>query len=925
MSEGRDSREVKATCCYCGVGCGVLIATEAGEITGVRGDPAHPANFGRLCTKGSTLHLTATPALRQQARALAPELRIERAAERAAATWDASLDFIAHKFADTIRMHGPDSVAFYISGQLLTEDYYVFNKLAKGLIGTNNVDTNSRLCMSSAVAGYKQTLGADAPPACYEDVDHAQLIFIVGANMAYAHPVLYRRIEDARKKNPQLKVIVADPRRTDTARDADLFLPILPGTDVALFNGMLHICLWEDLIDQDFISAHTDGFADLKRTVRDYTPKVVADICGITEADLVTAARWFGQSPAALSLYCQGLNQSTSGTAKNAALINLHLATHQIGKPGAGPFSLTGQPNAMGGREVGGMANLLSGHRDMNNPEHRAEVAVLWGVDDVPAKPGKTAIDMFEAVRKGEIKLLWIACTNPAQSLPDQKLVREALANAELVVVQEAYRNTATTAYADVLLPATAWGEKEGTVTNSERCISRIDPALPAPGLARHDWQIVVDFARRLEALLGRTQSLFRYEDPEAIWNEHRESTRGRDLDITGLSYTILAQDGPQQWPYPTGAMAGQKRLYEDGIFPTASGRAHFVDTVYRPVAEPVDAHYPFRLITGRLRDQWHGMSRTGTVAQLFSHAAQPAVVMAQGDMERRLLANGDLVHVTSRRGSQILPALAGEDMRAGQAFIGMHWGEEYLSGRGHNGDGSYGVNAVTSAALDPSSKQPELKHAAVKLLKAELPWQLLIFGWIDGAQVVSLQAQLRPYMRHFAYAACTLFGRDRVGVQFRAADNYPAAPELLGALEAAFGLDHASVLRYDDTRRGNARRMRVVDGRLDGVALAGDISAGGWLREYLESATPVQPLGRRLLMPSAAPPSGFQSRGRIVCNCLDVAEAEIAGTLAGLDGDADARLAGVQARLKCGTSCGSCVPELKLLAARSVMRIAVA
>ena len=922
---GRDVNEVRATCCYCGVGCGVLIATEGGEITGVRGDPDHPANFGRLCTKGSTLHLTATPALRQQARALAPELRTERTADRTAAGWDASLDLIAEKFADTIRTHGPDSVAFYISGQLLTEDYYVFNKLAKGLIGTNNVDTNSRLCMSSAVAGYKQTLGADAPPACYDDIDHAQLIFIVGSNTAYAHPVLYRRIEDARKKNPLLKVIVADPRRTDTARDADLFLPILPGTDVALFNGLLHICLWEDLVDLDFIGAHTDGFAELKRTVRDYNPKFVAEICGIAEADLVQAARWFGQSPAALSLYCQGLNQSTSGTAKNAALINLHLATHQIGKPGAGPFSLTGQPNAMGGREVGGMANLLSGHRDLSNPTHRAEVAALWGIDDVPATPGKTAVDMFEAVRKGEIKLLWIACTNPAQSLPNQKLVREALAKAELVVVQEAYRNTATVAYADVLLPATAWGEKQGTVTNSERCISRIDPALPAPGLARHDWQIVVDFARRLEARLGRAESLFPYEDAEAIWNEHRESTRGRDLDITGLSYAILAQDGPQQWPYPTGAVAGQKRLYEDGIFPTASGRAHFVNTTYRPVAEPVDAHYPFRLLTGRLRDQWHGMSRTGTVAQLFSHAAQPAVVMAQGDMDRRLLASGDLVHVTSRRGSQILPALAGEDMRAGQAFIGMHWGEEYLSGRGHHGDGSYGVNALTSAALDPSSKQPELKHAAVKLLKAELPWQLLIFGWIDGAQAISLQARLRPYMRRFAYAACTPFGRDRIGVQFRAADDYPATPELLRELEAAFGLNHVSVLRYDDARRGNSRRMRVVDGKLDGVALAGDISAGGWLREYLESATPVQPLGRRLLMPSAAPPSGFQSRGRIVCNCLDVAETEIDGTLAGVDGDADARLAAVQAKLKCGTSCGSCVPELKLMVARSVLRVAVA
>ena len=921
MTAANGITEVKATCCYCGVGCGVLIATDGKEVTGVRGDPDHPANLGRLCTKGSTLHLSAAPLLRQQARALVPQLRTTRDSERSPASWDASLDFIAQKFADTIRAHGPDSVAFYISGQLLTEDYYVFNKLAKGLIGTNNVDTNSRLCMSSAVAGYKQTLGADAPPACYEDIDQADLIFIVGSNTAYAHPVLYRRIEDARKNNPQLKVIVADPRRTDTAREADLFLPILPGTDVALFNGMLHICLWEDLIDVGFIADHTDGFADLKRTVREYTPKFVAEICGIAEADLLTAARWFGQSKAALSLYCQGLNQSSSGTAKNAALINLHLATHQIGKPGAGPFSLTGQPNAMGGREVGGMANLLSAHRDLANPVHRAEVAALWGIDDVPVTPGKTAVEMFEAVRTGEIKLIWIACTNPAQSLPNQKLVREALEKAELVVLQEAYKTTATAPYADVLLPATAWSEKDGTVTNSERRITRIAPALPAPGEARHDWQIVVDFAHRLEYLLGKTETIFPYVSAEEIWNEHRESTRGRDLDITGLSYDILVQAGPQQWPYPTGAVSGKKRLYEDGIFPTASGRAHFVDTVYRPVAERVDANFPFRLTTGRLRDQWHGMSRTGTVAQLFAHAAEPAVVMAQSDMQRRLLVDGDLVHVTSRRGSQIMPVKAGEDMRGGQAFIGMHWGEEYLSGRGPHGEGSFGVNALTSAALDPSSKQPELKHAAVKILKAELPWHLLVFGWLDAAQVVSVQAALRPYMRNFAFASCTLFGRDKVGVLFHAADDYPAASGLMREIEAKFGLDGSTVLRYDDTRRGNSRRMLVNDGLLQAVALAGDVSAAGWLKSYLEDAQSVTPLGHRLLMPSATPPAGFQSRGRIVCNCFDVAESEIGTALEGIEGDAATRLSGLQARLKCGTNCGSCIPELKVMITRDEKR----
>ncbi len=919
-AEGGDRRaagpqiktETKATCCYCGVGCGVIIESDGAQVLGVRGDPDHPANFGRLCTKGSTLHLSAKPVLQQQARALYPEMRFKREAVRERASWDATLDFIAQKMIDTVAVHGPDSVGFYISGQLLTEDYYVFNKLAKGLVGTNNIDTNSRLCMSSAVAGYKQTLGADAPPACYEDIEMADVVFIVGSNMAYAHPVLYRRLEEARKHNPQLKVIVADPRRTDTARDADLFLPILPGTDVALFNGMLHICLWEDLVDQAYIDAHTEGFADLKKTVRDYTPAHVAQVCGIREEDLIAAARLFGQSKAALSLYCQGLNQSAAGTAKNAALINLHLATRQIGKPGAGPFSLTGQPNAMGGREVGGMANLLSAHRDLNNPVHRAEVARLWGIEDVPSKPGKTAVEMFEAVRTGEIKILWIACTNPAQSMPDQKLIREALKKAELVIVQEAYKTTATVDYADVLLPATTWSEKEGTVTNSERRITRLKAALGKPGETLHDWEIVNRFARRLETLMGKPTGMFDYAGTEDIWNEHRETTRGRDLDITGLTYQILEQQGPQQWPYPQGAVTGQARLYQDGVFPTPSGRARFVNTVYRPVAEPVDARYPFKLTTGRLRDQWHGMSRTGTVAQLFAHQSEPAVVLAATDMERRFIKDGDLVHVTSRRGSQILPAVTGDDMRAGQAFIGMHWGEEYVSGRGHDGDGSYGVNALTVPACDPDSKQPELKHAAAKILKAELPWRFLVFGWVDQSQVLALQAALRPFMRRFAYASCTLFGRDRVGVLFRAADDYAAEPLVIADIEARFQIVGADVLRYDDKKRGNSRHILVQNGKLAAVALAGDISAEHWLKEYLEGEQSVAALGRLLLMPSTKAPQGFRARGRIICNCFNIAESEIKATLAALPGTPDAALATLQDKLKCGTNCGSCVPELK-------------
>ncbi|MFZ6656684.1 molybdopterin-dependent oxidoreductase [Undibacterium sp. TJN19] len=910
--------ETRSTCCYCGVGCGVLIESDGKQVQGVRGDPDHPANFGRLCSKGSTLHLSAQTSLQQQVRALYPEMRMPdrgNQSSRVRSDWDSVINVMASKFANTIKTYGPNSVAFYISGQLLTEDYYVFNKIAKGLIGTNNIDSNSRLCMSSAVAGYKQTLGADAPPACYEDIDIAEVIFIIGSNTAYAHPVLYRRIEQARERNPAMKVIVADPRRTDTAREADLFLPILPGTDVALFNGMLHLCLWEDLVDLDYIQAHTEGFAELKQTVRDYTPAYVAKICGIKEADLIQAARWFGQSKASLSLYCQGLNQSSAGTAKNAALINLHLATHQLGKPGAGPFSLTGQPNAMGGREVGGMANLMSGHRDLNNAADRAEIAAFWGVDAVAATPGKTAVEMFEAVRQGDIKIIWIVCTNPAQSMPEQNLIRDALHKAELVIVQEAYASTATVPYADILLPASTWAEKSGTVTNSERRISRVRAVIPAPGEARHDWQIASQFAQALAPLLDKSAQPFTYDTPEQVWNEHRDTTRGRDLDIGGLSYALLENQGPQQWPFPAGAITGKQRLYEDGIFPTTNGRARFLNTQYLPVKDAVDARYPFALNTGRLRDQWHGMSRSGTVAQLFAHVAEPGICMEATDMQRRFLKAGDLVHVSSRRGTVILPVVESDEQRPGQVFIAMHWGEEYVSGRGqsrHEGHASYGVNALTSPAIDPSSKQPELKAAAVKILKADLPWRFVVFAWLDADQAFAVQAALRPFMREFAYASCTPFGRDKVGMVFRAANEDAVATELLEKIEKLFAIEGAEILRYDDRRRGNSRHILVRDGGLAAVALAGDVSAEGWLNAYLQAQEPVAKLGRLLLMPSTTAPQGFTLRGKVICSCLNVADTEINATLEQLDGSPTGVLAALQTRLKCGTNCGSCVPELK-------------
>ena len=897
-------KETKSTCCYCGVGCGVIISSENDRIINVKGDPTHPANFGRLCTKGSTLHLTA----KLDNRLLYPELRKQRDLPRVRATWDESLDFAVEAFAKTIETHGPDSVAFYISGQLLTEDYYVFNKLAKGLIGTNNVDTNSRLCMSSAVAGYKATLGADAPPACYDDIDHTECLFIAGSNTAFAHPIIYRRIEDAKAKNPNLKIIVVDPRRTDTAQAADLHLAILPGTDVALFNGLLHVMLWEGLLDMAYINAHTVGFDALKDTVREYTPKMVSDICGIKESDIITAAKWFGKGPT-LSMYCMGLNQSIHGTEKNAALINLHLATGQIGKPGAGPFSLTGQPNAMGGREVGGMANLMSGHRELANAEHRAEIAKIWGIEDVPAAPGKTAVEMFDAVKDGSIKAIWIACTNPAHSMPDLNNVLAALNQAELVVVQDAYNNTDTCKYADILLPASTWGEKEGSVTNSERRITRVNPAVPPPAEARHDWAIMVDFAQRLEKRLATKTGLFPFTTTEAIFNEHRETTRGRDLDITGLSYAILNEKGPQQWPFLSGESQGKTRLYTDGVFQKPEGKAQFVNAVYKGTADKTDARHPLHLLTGRLRDQWHGMSRTGTVAQLFNHVEEPVVYMSSDDMTRRTIKNGDMVRVSNKRGSLVLPAQLSEEVKPSETFIAMHWGSQFMHG--------LGVNALMPPNFDKTSKQPELKHAAIKIEKLDLPWRLTVMRTIQN---VSILQKIQNLLANFEYASCGMFGRQsdvHAGMLIlRAAHSEAASPQLIAEIDSILGMtDDMPLLNYVDAKRGISKRIlvenNVASGKAEvtGVRLVGETLAADWLKDVMTTGEFNPELRRWALAPLNAPPAGQRSRGKIVCNCLDVAENDIIDTI-----QLGADLITLQNKLKCGTECGSCVPELKRL-----------
>ena len=914
-------KETRSTCPYCGVGCGVIIQSKGSQITGVRGDPAHPANAGRLCTKGQTLHLTATPVVLQAQRLLAPQSRAGRGAALQALDWDAANHLAADKLLQIIAEHGPDAIGFYISGQLLTEDYQAFNKLARGLVGTNNIDSNSRLCMSSAVVGYKQSLGADAPPTCYEDLDLADCLFIAGANPAWAHPVLFRRIEAAKVANPALKIIVVDPRRTETAEYADLHLQIKPGTDIALFNGMLHACIWEGWLDQDFIAGHTEGFETLKAMVREMQPREASRICGISEVDLLQAARWFATSPASLSLYCMGLNQSSSGTAKNTALINLHLACGQIGRAGAGPFSLTGQPNAMGGREVGGMATLLPGHRDPMNADHRAEIARLWGSQALPAAPGLTAVELFEAAARGEIRALWIACTNPAQSLPNQALVRAALARCEFVILQEAFVGTATAGFADLLLPAATWGEKEGTVTNSERCISRVNAAVPAPGQARPDWQIVRDIARLMRGALDPAgHDLFAFDSPEQLWMEHREATIGRDLDISGLSYALLDQS-PQQWPYPEGASQGQARLYTDRRFATSNGRARFITKPYVLPAEGVEAGHPLALTTGRMRDQWHGMSRSGTVPGLFSFEGLPSIRMHRQELSRRRLNSGDLVRLRSRRGELVLPLQLDDSVAPTQAYVAMHWGSEFVGGQDSAGHALQGVNALTQSAFCPDSRQPELKFAAITVEAALLPWRLSACAWVPAAQGPSLRQALQALMPMLGYAHCVpLAGHGAFeGLQgwlLEGAHSSRPDADLQQRLAIALGLQveagAGQLLRYADSQRGRCRLLRLSgageQARLQALFRVGEGDEGAWLVQLWREALPAAPHGRWLLAPDAGDRRPLQAPSAQVCNCFDISEQKISDCLARSDGS----LAALQAELRCGTQCGSCLPVLR-------------
>ncbi len=709
----------KTLCPYCGVGCGLEASPPARpgkpitrDIKGrpiwrVVGDKSHPSNQGMICVKGATIAESL-----DEGRLLYPMLRdsLDQPFERV--SWEVAFDRITSNIRQTMMEKGGDGICMYGSGQLQTEDYYVAQKLMKGCLSTNNFDANSRLCMSSAVSGYIQSFGADGPPCCYDDIDQTDYAFIIGSNAADCHPVLFNRLKKYHKKNHHVKMVVVDPRRTATAEAADLHLAIKPGSDIDLLNGMAHLLINWGKIDRDFIKQHTDNFEACAEVANHYTPALVAERCGIAQADLETAAHWWAESKRVLSLWSMGINQSTEGTAKVRSIINLHLMTKQIGKPGAGPFSLTGQPNAMGGREAGGLAHILPGYRLVSNPEHRAKVEKLWNLPPgkLSTTPGRTVGEMITGLEQDAVGVMWIVATNPAVSLPDLVRTKAALAKSPFTIYQDAYYPTETSKYAHLLLPAAQWGEKTGVMTNSERVVTLCPAFRVAPGEAKADWEVFAEVGRRL----GFTKQ-FTFGNSAEVYREFTQFTRSRPCDVTGLSHRELAEKGPTQWPFAefTTKRLG-KRLYTDYRFHTPNKKAQFVAHHTRGLAEPANPDYPWILTTGRLYGHWHTLTRTGRIPKIQQMHPQPFIEIHPKDARKLSIESGDLVKVQSVRGQAQFPALVTEFISPGTVFVPMHWGELWAD--------QAEANVITHGHTCPDSKQPELKACAVNLTKLRSP-----------------------------------------------------------------------------------------------------------------------------------------------------------------------------------------------------------
>jgi assimilatory nitrate reductase catalytic subunit len=879
-------RATRTTCAYCGVGCGVLATPDGRGGAAISGDPDHPANFGRLCSKGSALGET----LGLEDRLLYPMIRCDKGTlERVA--WSDALDHVAHRFQHIIARDGPGAVAFYLSGQLLTEDYYVANKLMKGFIGSANVDTNSRLCMASSVAGHRRAFGADTVPGCYEDLDQADLLVLVGSNAAWCHPVLFQRML-VNKQQRGARIVVIDPRRTDTAGDADLFLGLKPGTDTALFSGLLSHLADNGALDRDYVDRYTTGFEDAIARARSMAGSVRATALatGLSEAEVATFFQMFANTPRVVTLYSQGVNQSAQGTDKVNAIVNCHLATGRIGKVGASPFSLTGQPNAMGGREVGGLANQLAAHMAFTPPDID-RVRRFWKAPRIATHEGLKAVQMFEAIARGEIKALWVMGTNPAVSLPDADAARAALKKLKLFVVSENVRSNDTVdAGAHVLLPAEAWGEKSGTVTNSERRISRQRAFLDAPGEAKPDWWIVGEIAKRLG--FG---AAFDFNSAADVFREHAalsafENNGNRDFDIGALK--AVSDEGfdamaPVQWPIRLDTQP-QARFFGEGGFFSNDRKARFIAPEIPALRTETTAARPLRLNTGRIRDQWHTMTRTGASPRLGQHLPEPFVEIHPDDAARYGVADGDFARVTTDYGQCTLRVVVSERQQRGMLFAPIHWSEANATGAR--------VGALVAPYTDPFSGQPENKATPASIT----PYEYVFGGFALSRAPLALPA-------HAWSVRVAVNG----GYGYLFADNADLAG-WQSWLKSHAGDD---VAEYKDFGGGVYRAASFAGDRIDTCLFIGPArDAGDWnVVKGLFAADALSNVQRRMLL-SGKSADGLASAGPIVCACFGVGRTTICDAIA-----AGARSAAdIGAKLKAGTNCGSCIPELKRLVAQT-------
>ncbi|WCN15039.1 molybdopterin-dependent oxidoreductase [Marinomonas mediterranea] len=894
----------KTTCPYCGVGCGVDFPVNEwkedirpleNNKNKVCGDAHHPANFGRLCVKGSNLIDT----LGLDGRLLHPVVKGKQA------SWDTALDTISTKIKQVVEEHGPDAFAFYLSGQILTEDYYVANKLAKGFIGTANVDTNSRLCMASAVVGYKRAFGTDTVPCCYEDLEQCDLLIMIGSNAAWTHPVLFQRISAAKQKRPEMKVVVIDPRETATCDIADLHLAITPGSDALIFSTLLVESERRGKLDSQFINDHTNGFKDTVQAARASSPSIesAAQEAGISVNELSKLVEWWCQTERSVSFYSQGVNQSSSGVDKANAIINCHLATGRIGREGMGPFSITGQPNAMGGREVGGLANQLAAHMDFATPGAIDLVQQFWQAPKMATQNGLKAVDMFQAIEEGKVKVVWIMSTNPMVSLPDTNQVRRALEKCELVIVSDCQMNTDTAAMADVLLPATTWSEKDGTVTNSERRISRQRGLLPAPGEAKHDWWAMCEVAKRMGFMKA-----FNYASPNEIFIEHAALSAFenagptlRDFDIGGLStlskpeYDALS---PIQWPVTPSQPQGTKRMFEDGLFFTPDRKARFIPITPKAPVERPSEQWPLVLNTGRLRDQWHTMTRTGKASILLNHSEQPYVEMSPSDAERLAVKDKTLVKLSSRVGEVLMRAKINEKQKSGNVFVPIHWTNQYNSANV--------ISSLVPQVFDPLSGQPESKHACVNLEPVECTY----YGYALALNPLELSA-----FDYWSDVTIPKGKRYEVAIKLPLDLSSLVHKAVYNKSEQSASSGDIECLTYTNPITNEHRFAFITKAGSESRLVAAfyfsplpNLPDSRWLTSLFEREDPLNTSERIALL--AGLPADVEDKGDIICSCFQVGSKQIEASIH--KGCRSAEALGDS--LKCGTNCGSCIPELKAL-----------